>query len=65
MKIGILKEFDKLGRIVVPKELRERYGFENKVEIVATSDGILLKNPEYVLQKSICDKSVLSKAEKA
>ena len=65
MKIGILKEFDKLGRIVVPKELRERYGFENKVEIVATSDGILLKNPEYVLQKSSCDKSVLSKAEKA
>ena len=65
MKIGILKEFDKLGRIVVSKELRERYGFENKVEIVATSDGILLKNPEYVLQKSICDKSVLSKAEKA
>ena len=65
MKIGILKEFDKLGRIVVPKELRERYGFENKVEIVATSDGILLKNPEYVLQKSSCDKFVLSKAEKA
>ena len=31
--IGIIKEFDKLGRIVIPKELRERYELNNKVEI--------------------------------
>ena len=48
-KIGIVKEFDKLGRIVIPKELRERYGLTQTVEIVATKDGILLKSQEYVL----------------
>ena len=25
-EIGIVKEFDKLGRLVIPKDLRERYG---------------------------------------
>ena len=52
-KIGVIKEFDKLGRIVVPKELRERYGLADKVEIIATPDGVLLRNPEYVLIKKI------------
>ena len=50
-KIGIIKEFDKLGRIVVPKELRERFYLYEKVEIVATQEGVLLKNPEYILVK--------------
>ena len=47
--IGIIKEFDKLGRIVIPKELRERYGFFGEVEIVATENGILIQSPKYVL----------------
>ena len=47
--IGIIKEFDKLGRIVIPKELRERYGFWGEVEIIATENGVLLQNPQYVL----------------
>ena len=47
--IGILKEFDKLGRIVIPKELRERYGFWGEVEIVATKDGVLIRSPHFVL----------------
>ena len=47
--VGIIKEFDKLGRIVIPKELRERYGFWEKVEIVATENGILIQNPKYIL----------------
>ena len=51
-KIGIIKEFDKLGRIVIPKELRERYGLEVKVEIIATENGVLLKNPEYFFCKA-------------
>ena len=50
-KIGIIKGFDKLGRIVIPKELRERYSLSDNVEIIATTDGVLLKNPEYVLVK--------------
>ena len=35
-KIGILKGFDKLGRIVIPKELRDRYGLNGVIEIIAT-----------------------------
>ena len=49
--IGILKSFDKLGRIVIPKELRERYALNNEIEIIATEDGVLIKNPEHVLTK--------------
>ena len=48
-EIGIIKEFDKLGRIVIPKELRERFGLIENVEIVATEFGIVLRNPEYRL----------------
>lgn len=51
-EIGIIKEFDKLGRIVIPKELRERFALKNEVEIVATKNRIILKNPEYVLTKN-------------
>ena len=47
--IGIIKEFDKLGRIVIPKELRERYGFWGEAEIVATKNGVLRQSPKYVL----------------
>lgn len=47
----MIKQFDKLGRLVIPKELRERYALNERVEIVATSEGVLLKNPEYVLTK--------------
>ena len=48
-QIGIIKEFDNLGRIVIPKELRQRFYPDGRVEIVATEGGILLKNPEYQL----------------
>ena len=51
-KIGILKEIDSLGRIVIPKELRQRYLLENTVEVVATKGGVLIKNPEYFLTKA-------------
>lgn len=50
-KIGIIKEIDRIGRIVIPKEYRDRYRFHDKVEIVATESGILIRNPEYVLKK--------------
>jgi AbrB family looped-hinge helix DNA binding protein len=47
--VGIIKEVDKLGRIVIPKELRERFGLTEKVEIVATEFGIVVRNPQYEL----------------
>ena len=50
-KVGIIKEFDKLGRIVIPKDLRERFALENKVEIIATKEGVLIQNPQYLLIK--------------
>ena len=45
--IGIFKSFDKLGRLVIPKDLRERYSLGREVEIVATKDGVLITNPKY------------------
>ena len=50
-KIGIKKEIDKLGRICIPKEMRRLFNLENEVELQITKEGILLKNPEYVLVK--------------
>ena len=49
--IGINKEIDKLGRIVIPKEIRKLLNLENKVELVMTEEGLLIRNPEYILSK--------------
>ena len=49
--IGITKEIDKLGRIVIPKEFRERCKLGKTVEIIVTKEGVLLKNPGYKLVK--------------
>ena len=51
--IGVIKELDRLGRIVIPKELRQRYMLLDKVEIIATKEGILIRNSEYVCLLSI------------
>ena len=40
-----------MGRLVIPKELRERYALKKEIELIATEQGILIKNPEYVLSK--------------
>ncbi len=50
-EIGILRKFDNLGRIVIPKEMRDRYKFDKEVEIIATEEGVLIKNTGYVLIK--------------
>ena len=46
---GIIKEIDKIGRIVIPKESRERLKLENNVEVISTENGVLIRNPEYIL----------------
>ena len=51
-KVGIIKEIDRLGRIVIPKEHRERLRLEKEVEIVLTKEGMLIRNSEYKLIKS-------------
>ena len=48
---GIVKEIDNLGRIVIPKEFRARFMLRRCVEVVATSEGVLIRNPEYKLVK--------------
>ena len=50
-KVGIIKEIDKLGRIVIPKDIRERYGFDDSVEIITLREGVLIKSQDYVLTK--------------
>ena len=49
--VGIIKEIDKLGRIVIPKEFRDRYGLTTDVEVIADEFGIVLRSPEYMLIK--------------
>ncbi len=49
---GITKEIDKLGRLQIPKELRGRYHLVKKVELLATDEGLLIRNPEYKLTKT-------------
>jgi AbrB family looped-hinge helix DNA binding protein len=55
--VGIVKELDMLGRLVIPKEFRERFGLTEKVELVATEEGVLLRSLEYRLVKIENDES--------
>ena len=48
-KVGIIREIDNLGRLVIPKEMRNLFNFEKEVEIVVTEEGVLLRNPKYKL----------------
>ena len=43
--VGIIKEVDKLGRVLIPKEIRERFGFAERVEVIVTERGVLIRNP--------------------
>ena len=49
---GYDKEIDSLGRIVIPKDYRDRLQLGSRVEIILTTDGILIQNPEYELIKN-------------
>ena len=60
-KIGVLKRFDKLGRIVIPKELRDRYRLDDEVEVVATESGVLIRNSEFILIKANKNEAVRKK----
>ena len=50
--LGIIKEIDNLGRIVIPKEFRERLKLEKRVELVLTKSGLLIRNAEYEMVKT-------------
>lgn len=48
-QVGIIKETDNLGRLVIPKEMRALFGLEKYVEVIVTKDGVLVRNPKYKL----------------
>ena len=48
-KIGITKEIDRLGRLQIPKDIRDRLGLKKDVQLVVTQDGLLIKSEEYKL----------------
>ena len=50
--VGVIKEIDSLGRIVIPKEFRDRLMLDKKVELVLTDNGVLIRNSEYTLVKA-------------
>jgi len=47
--VGVKKEIDSLGRLVVPKEMRALFNLNCEVELVVTKFGVLVRNPEYKL----------------
>lgn len=46
--VGIVRDIDKLGRFVIPVELRNKLGIDNgdSIEIFAEQDRIILKKYE-------------------
>ena len=50
-KIGVKKETDKLGRVCIPKDMRKLFNIDGEVELQITKEGILIKNPGYILVK--------------
>ena len=48
-RIGIVKEIDSMGRLVIPKEMRTLFFMDKEVELVVTDEGVLIRNPEYRL----------------
>ena len=49
--IGVIKEIDTLGRLQIPKEIRSLLKLDGIVELIITNEGLLIKNPEYILVK--------------
>ena len=50
-QIGIVKEIDRLGRICIPKDIRNLFLLIIDVQLIITPDGLLIRNTEYVLVK--------------
>ncbi len=46
---GILKELDPLGRLCIPKEMRNMFHLEKDVEVIVTEEGLLIRNPKFIL----------------
>ena len=40
---GIIKRVDNLGRICIPKAMRQLYGLSYDVELIVTGEGVLIR----------------------
>ena len=51
--IGIVRKVDSLGRVTLPKEFRRifRMNSNEYIEITATEQGILLRNPDIEVKR--------------
>ena len=49
--IGVIKQIDKEGRMSVPMDMRKLFNMGKEVEVLPIEEGILIRNPEYVLVK--------------
>lgn len=52
-QIGIVRKVDSLGRVTLPKELRRVFKLDkdDRVEILATDEGILLRVPNIEVRR--------------
>jgi len=50
MKIKIFRQIDRLGRLVIPADLRKQYGLKpkDKVCFTAYDNGILIHSEDYI-----------------
>ncbi len=51
--IGIVRKVDSLGRVTLPKELRQVFCLDkdSQIEILATDQGILLRVPNIEIKR--------------
>lgn len=53
--LGVIRNIDKLGRIVIPKEVRDTKGWDTNtpIEMFATEDGVFFR--EYGRQQEVAE----------
>ena len=51
--IGLVRKIDNLGRVTIPKELRDIFEFKvhEYVEIYATEQGVFIRNPSIEIKR--------------
>ena len=64
-KIGLIKSIDNLGRIGIPKEIRKQYNLNGDIEIVFLEEGLLIRNPKYVLVEKQAPEIIKEKPERS
>ena len=49
--VGVTREVDNVGRLVIPEEIRECLRLQGTVELIVTQEGLLIRNREYKMVK--------------